>query len=229
MECVEFDQVVLGGGSAGYAAARVLADGGQRVAVVDGSAELGGLCILRGCMPTKALLQSAEVAHAVQSSALFGIQTTFNGVDFDQVMRRKGWLIDDFAGYRREQLTSGERFQLFRSPGRFVDAHTVELDSGQRLSAQGFVIATGSKISDAPLASLATVGYLDSDDVLRLERLPESILVLGGGVIAVEFAQFFVRMGVRVTLIQRSAQLLKEVDEDAAQVLAQVLEREGVE
>src|ERR1051326_677201 len=103
----DYDVAVVGGGSAGFAAARTTASAGLRTVVIEGGVEVGGLCILRGCMPTKALLQSAEVLHHARRSAPFGIQTERVSADFQAVMARKNRLISEFADYRRQQLNSG--------------------------------------------------------------------------------------------------------------------------
>lgn len=222
-----FDVAVIGGGSAGYAAARVSASLGKRVAVVEGGREVGGLCILRGCMPTKALLQASEVAHLVRKASTWGIHATPGPADLSAVMARKDLLIADFAGYRRGQLSDG-RFTLLRHSARFVNPREIELDSGDTLSADGFVLATGSVVAPAELPGLVEAGFWTSDDALTAARPPESLIVLGGGAVAVEFAQFFSRMGTEVTVVQRSGQLLKDFDADAATVLQTVFEREGI-
>jgi len=222
----DFDAAVIGGGSGGYAAARSIALAGLKTAVIDGADELGGLCILRGCMPTKALLYAAEVMHLASHPEPWGIRADVN-FDFAKVMARKDAQIKDFADYRVQQLTAG-KFELVRAMARFTDPHTLALSNGRTLTAKDFVIATGSTLAPSPLPQLNEVGYLTSDTALELKRLPRSIIVLGGGAVALEFAQFFARFGVKVTLIQRSPHVLHEMDSDTAAVIEEVFRREGI-
>lgn len=224
---LEFDAVVIGGGSAGYAAARTLAAGGARTAVIDGASELGGLCILRGCMPTKALLHAAELRHSIEAARAWGIQAQSVSVDVAALFGRKAGLIAEFAGYRRGQLESG-RFVLLRSRARFTDRNTVLLADGRTVRAGHFVIATGSKVAPPPVPALAGIGCLTSDDCVDRARLPKSLAVLGGGAIAVEFAQFFARLGTEVTVIQRSPHLLRDFDPAAAVEVEKAFRREGL-
>lgn len=223
----EYDVAVIGGGSGGYAAARTAASGGLKTAVIEGGEEVGGLCILRGCMPTKALLHSAEVLHLAQNSPIFGIRPSAIDFSLAEMIARKDRLIKGFAEYRQKQLES-KRFDFIRARASFKDAHTVQLSTGGELRAKHFVIATGSTIAPAPVPTLAQVGCITSDDALFLKKLPKSMIVLGGGAVAAEFAQFFCRLGVQVTLIQRSPHILKEEDEDAARVIEAVFRREGM-
>jgi pyruvate/2-oxoglutarate dehydrogenase complex dihydrolipoamide dehydrogenase (E3) component len=224
----EFDSVVIGGGSAGYAAARTLAAGGAKAAVVDGAKELGGLCILRGCMPTKALLHAAELRQAIREASDWGIDAGPVSIDLVRMFGRKSWLIDDFAGYRRKQLGDG-RFELIRSTASFVDEQTLVLGDGSRIRAGHFVIATGSVISPPPIAGMAEAGFLTSDTALELARLPESLIVLGAGAVAVEFAQFFARLGVKVSVVLRGDHLLRASDPDAAGEVEKAFRREGID
>jgi pyruvate/2-oxoglutarate dehydrogenase complex dihydrolipoamide dehydrogenase (E3) component len=224
----DFDVAVIGGGSGGYAAARTAAGAGLKTVVVEGGEEAGGLCILRGCMPTKALLYASEILHLAGHPEPWGIHTANVSFDFARVMARKNALIGEFAEDRRRQLADG-RFGFLRANARFRDRHTVALDNNRMLSARHFVVATGSSVAPPPLPQLRETGYLTSDDALRLSQLPESLIVLGGGLIACEFAQFFARFGVKVSLLQRSEHVLREFDTDAATVIEKVFRREGIE
>lgn len=224
----DHDVAVLGGGSAGYTVARTTAAEGLRCVVIENGDELGGLCILRGCMPTKLLLYAAEVMHLVRHAAAWGVHVENAGFDFTEVMARKRRLIGEFAGERRAQLTDGA-FELVRGHAGFLDAHTLEVSGHGSISASHFVIATGSVVAPPPLDELREVGYLTSDDALELTRLPKSLLVLGGGPVAVEFAQFFARFGVRTTIVQRGKHLLSGLDADAAEVIETVFRREGID
>jgi pyruvate/2-oxoglutarate dehydrogenase complex dihydrolipoamide dehydrogenase (E3) component len=222
----DFDVAIVGGGSGGYAAARTAVAEGLRTVVIEGGEEVGGLCILRGCMPTKALLYAAEVMHLASHSEAWGIRSEVS-FDFAKVMARKNKLIKEFANHRAQQLTNG-KFKFIRAMARFIDPHTLELSTGERFTAKAFVIATGSSVAPSPLPVLNKVGYIDSDTALKLTKLPRSLMVLGGGAVALEFAQFFARFGVKVTLIQRSPHVLHEMDSDAADVIENVFRREGI-
>ncbi|MES2474178.1 MAG: NAD(P)/FAD-dependent oxidoreductase [Verrucomicrobiota bacterium] len=228
MEIQHFDYVVIGGGSAGYAAARTARASFDRVAIIDGSDDLGGLCILRGCMPSKTLIYSAEVLHLAQHGKIFGLEIPQASVDMPALHRRKLATIEDFASYRREQLES-DRFHLIRDRARFVDEQTVVLEkSGQAIRADHFMIATGSVVNTPDVPGLAETPHWTSDEVLDLDFLPESVIVLGGGIVACELAQFLNRVGTRVIQIQRSETLLKETSPEAAEVIGRVFREEGI-
>jgi dihydrolipoamide dehydrogenase len=227
MKRFDFDIAVIGGGSGGYAAARTAASAGLKTAVIEGGKEVGGLCILRGCMPTKALLYAAEVKHLAEHAETWGVRAGKVSFDFAKVMARKNAQIKDFADFRVQQLNAG-KFKFIRANASFLDAHTVKLSSGKKITAKHFVIATGSRVAPAPLAQLNEVGFITSDDAIALKKLPKSLIILGGGAIACEFAQFFARFGVKVTLIQRSEHILKEFDADAGIEIEKVFRREGI-
>ena len=178
-------------------------------------------------MPTKALLYAAEVKHLAEHAETWGVRASRVTFDFAKVMARKAAQIKDFADFRVQQLNAG-KFKFIRANATFLDAHTVALSNGKKLTAKYFVIATGSRVAPSPLPQLDEAGYLTSDDAVALKRLPKSIIILGGGAIACEFAQFFQRFGVQVTLIQRSERILKEFDADAGAAVEKVFRREGM-
>ncbi|KAB2649841.1 MAG: NAD(P)/FAD-dependent oxidoreductase [Verrucomicrobia bacterium] len=223
----DFDVAILGAGSAGYAAARTATTAGLKTVLIEGGQEVGGLCILRGCMPSKALLYASEVLHLARNGKTWGLKPGKIGFDFKKVMARKAAMIEDFASYRRKQLASG-KFQFIRKNAKFTDAHTLKLSNGKNLTATHFVIGTGSVVSRPPLPSFDEVDYITSDHALSLQKLPKSLIVLGGGAIACELAQFFARFDVKVTQIQRSPHVLREFDNDAGAVIKTAFQREGI-
>ncbi len=217
--------VVIGGGSAGYAAARTAHQAGAEVAVID-QGPLGGLCILRGCMPTKALLRSASAMALARRGPEFGLATGNPTADWGAVMQRKDRLVAEFAGYRTEQLRDG-RFTLYEDRARFLAPMTLDV-GGRVISAERIIIATGSVPQRLAVPGLSTLGPWTSDDALELQQQPESLIVLGGGPVALELAQFFQRLGTRVTLVQRSPHVLSQDDADLAAPLEARLRQEGM-
>jgi pyruvate/2-oxoglutarate dehydrogenase complex dihydrolipoamide dehydrogenase (E3) component len=223
-----YDFIVIGGGSAGFNAARVAAGHGLRTAVVDGARQLGGLCILRGCMPSKTLLYAAEILHRAQHGAAFGLVVRGARANLPAVQARKRRIIAEFANHRVRQLEAGP-YRLFRARARFVDPHTIELSDGRRLRGRHFLIATGSKVAIPPVPGLDRVKSWTSDEVLQLDFVPPSVLVLGGGVVAVELAQYLRRIGSRVVLLQRSEHTLRDHSPEAARVVEAGLRADGIE
>jgi len=223
-----YDFIVIGGGSAGFNAARVAAGLGLKTAIIDGARDLGGLCILRGCMPSKTLLYMAEVLHLAQKGKTFGLKIPLARADMRAIHARKRKIIAEFAAYRTKALKSG-KFDLIRAYARFRDAHTLDLSNGRTVRARHILIGTGSKVSVPPVPGLAEAKFWTSDDVLDLDFVPKSVLVLGGGIVACELAQFLNRIGTRVTLIQRSPNILRDHSEDASCVIQQAFADEGIE
>lgn len=230
MDAYEF--VVIGGGSAGYAGARTAHALGLRTAVVDGAPELGGLCILRGCMPSKTLLESARRYRVIRNAAEFGLSASDPGFDIAKIIARKRKLIAEFSDYRAGQLQDG-RFDLFRGSAEFTGPGSLLVTSADGsqipLEAKTILIATGSAISIPPIPGLADAGCLTSDDLLDRESLPESLIVLGGGPVALEMASYARAFESKVTVIQRSPQILRGSDKDAADALANGLRADGIE
>lgn len=218
---------MIGGGSAGYHAASSASSAGLRVGLIESAERFGGLCILRGCMPTKTLLRSAEIAQLVRESDELGIHSSNPRVDWPAVRKRKDELVEEFASYRRVSAEKLANVEIIRGRAEFLGPDSIEV-GGRVLRAPNFAVTTGSEIAIPPLPGLEEVGYIDSDEAQILERLPESLLVIGGGAVALEFAQLFLRLGVAVTVIQRSAHILSGMDSAIGIALAGYLEREGM-
>lgn len=222
-----YDLICIGGGSAGFNAARVATGLNKKVAVIDGAKQLGGLCILRGCMPSKTLIYAAEILHHAQHADKFGLKVTGARADMAAIHARKKRIIDDFAQHRVKALTGG-KFDLFRAYARFTDAHTVVLSDGTRLRGKKFLIGTGSKVSVPPVPGLAEAKSWTSDEVLDLDFIPKSVIVLGGGIVACELAQYLNRIGSKVTLVQRSQNILRDHSAEASEVVQQAFVDEGI-
>jgi pyruvate/2-oxoglutarate dehydrogenase complex dihydrolipoamide dehydrogenase (E3) component len=222
-----FDLIVVGGGSAGYAAAKTAAtEFGARVAVVD-RGPLGGLCILAGCMPSKAFVQSARVAHLVSEAAEFGIEVEGWRPDWPAILARKKRLIQGYADYRNTSLMELPNTTLVLGEARFVGATTLRVGD-REISAPRIVLTAGSRPMVPPIPGLEETGYWLSDQALSAERLPQSLTVIGGGVIALEAGQFFARLGVRVTIIEAAPRLLAREDADVSEVITRRLVKEGM-
>ena len=220
------DVIVIGGGSAGYAAARTARDAGADVAIVD-RGPLVGLCIPRDRMPTKAILRSAEVAALLRRAKEFGLSPVSAQPDLSVIVDRKDRLVREFADYRIQQLRD-PRLTLYQSRAVFRSSHEITV-GGTVLSACSFILAIGSRPSDFQIPGLAQAGYFASDTILDLRTQPGSLIVLGGGAVALELGQFFARLGTRVTIFQRERTLLSEMDEDVGLTLEAALIDEGIE
>lgn len=224
----DFDFVVIGGGSGGYAGAHLAAQLGLKTALVEGAREMGGLCILRGCMPSKTLIQSANRYMTLRRAKEFGLRAENIAFRGEEILKRKRRLIGAFADYRRKQLESG-RFELVRGWGRFVDAHTLEVEgeNPRRLTAS-FLIATGSTLKVVDVPGLKETGFLDSDAVLESAHIPKSVIMLGAGPVALEFAHYYSALGSEVTIVQRGEQVLRDMDGDVAMAVSDALCDRGV-
>ncbi|MDA8633949.1 NAD(P)/FAD-dependent oxidoreductase [Verrucomicrobiales bacterium] len=228
MNTQSYDFIIIGGGSAGYAAARTAHELGMKTAVIDGADELGGLCILRGCMPSKTLIESSNRFRSIRHAKEFGLRAENPEVKPAEIIARKRQLIGEFAEYRQGQLED-ERFDLIRGTATFTGPNNLvatlkESGETQEIEFRSAFVATGSLITKIPIDGLEEAGYWTSDDVLEAEEIPDSIVVLGGGAIALEMACYLEGLGKDVTVVQRSDQLLRGSDRDLAKTLESALQ-----
>jgi pyruvate/2-oxoglutarate dehydrogenase complex dihydrolipoamide dehydrogenase (E3) component len=218
------DFVVVGAGSGGFAAACTAREFGCSAALVD-RGPLGGLCILRGCMPSKAVLASSDALWDARHAAALGVVVSSASPDVPKIFERKRSLVREFADYR---ISGIEQFPLYQGEARFLSRTELAVGDDVVIEATHFVIATGSVVTPPPYPGLAETGFVDSDAVLELDRIPRSAIVLGGGYTACELGQFLSRMGAQTTILIRSGHLLTGADDDVGDALTGYFREEGI-
>jgi len=218
--------VIIGGGPAGYVAAIHAAHLGANVALIEKD-KLGGTCLNRGCIPTKALVRSAEVLRDAKRSSDFGIDIDNIKVNFQKVMTRKSEVVDKLvAGV--EQLMKANKISVYRGVGHILSPHLVKIND-EDIATKKIIIATGSESALLPVPGLDLPGVLTTDDILELKELPESLVVIGGSHTGVELASIFNAMGTKVTIVKRRPLLLEPIDEEIGRRFAQTLPRQDIE
>src|SRR2546421_648460 len=219
-----FDLVVIGGGPGGYVAALRAAQLGAKTAIVEKD-RMGGTCLVRGCIPTKALLQSSELYTMARDGAAFGLVADRIGFDWTAAQKRKGSVVDQLVKGVEGLLKAGG-VTSFKGGARLAGKGKVAID-GQTLNAKDIVIATGSAVSRIPLKGAELT--IDSDQVLELKEVPRRLAVLGGGVVGMEFAAMFAALGSKVTVLEMLPQVLAMVDADLVAVYSKHLSKVGGE
>ena len=220
-----YDLVVLGGGSGGYACALRAAELGKRVALVE-KEKVGGTCLHRGCIPTKALLHAAEIADQARESTKFGIKTSFEGVEMPGVLSYQSSVVDRLWKGLQSTIAS-RKIDTIIGDGRLVSPTSVRVNDTV-YEAGHVVLATGSVPRSLPGLDIDGTRVITSDDALRLDRVPRSVIVLGGGVIGVEFASVWRSFGADVTIVEMLPQLLPLEDESSAKHLQRMFRRRGI-
>lgn len=222
-----YDLVIIGGGSAGYSAAGTAASYKKKVCIVE-KGPFGGLCILRGCMPSKTLIHSARIAELIRKAKEFGIHVDQNiKVDAKHIVERKNKIIKGFADYRLNNVKKNKYIDLVMGKANFISKNKVQVGN-KIIEGKNFLISTGSKILIPNIPGLKETGYITSDDALELKKFPKSIIVLGGGPVTLELAYYFFNLGVEVTVIQRSKHVMSDNDEDLAEVIEESFRKKGI-
>jgi len=220
-----YDLVVLGGGSGGYACALRAAELGKRVALIEKD-KVGGTCLHRGCIPTKALLHAAEIADNTRESASFGIRSTFEGIDVPGVLSYKNGVVDRLWKGLQSTIAS-RKIDTIEGEGRLVSPTSVQVGDTV-YEAEHIVLSTGSEPRSLPGLEIDGERVITSDHALVLDRVPESVIILGGGVIGVEFASVWRSFGAEVTIVEMLPQLVPLEDENSAKLLQRAFRRRGI-
>jgi pyruvate/2-oxoglutarate dehydrogenase complex dihydrolipoamide dehydrogenase (E3) component len=221
-----YDVIVIGGGSAGGSIAAGAAGRGARVASIE-QWKVGGTCLNVGCDPTKTMVRSAEVLHLAREAARFGVNVGEAAVDWPALMRHVETVIDTIRGGDGDRNVRALGIDLFKEHARFVSPSDVVV-GGQRITSERIVVATGAINTPPPIDGLGETGYITNDDAVALPHQPRSLAIIGGGPVAVEFAQIFARLGTEVTLLGSRDQILPKEEPALAEALTAVLQREGV-
>ena len=227
----KFDIAVIGSGSAGYVAAIRAADLGKKVAIIE-HREIGGTCLNRGCIPTKALLRSAEVYTLEKESETFGVKATDVSFDTNAIQKRKQAVVN--------RLVSGVNFLLKarkvvikKGSGKLLDEHTIEIKNGEnteRISAKDIIIATGSEPAMIPAFKIDRKNVLTSDEALNLTEFPKDILIVGAGAIGIEFGTFLSTFGTKVTIVEMMPQVVPTLkDKKLANIIERMLKKKGID
>lgn len=223
---VEYDIVVIGGGSGGLVVASAAAQLKAKVALVERD-RLGGDCLWYGCVPSKSLIHAARVAYEVKNSQRFGVHTNPPTIDFGQATRYVQKVISAIQPHDSPERFEGLGVEVISGVGKFVDRHTLDVN-GRKFKARAFVIATGSRPKIPPISGLKEVQFLTNEIVFSLTERPQSLAIIGAGPIGCELGQSFQRLGTEVTLINSRPHLLPKEDPEVADVVEKQFINEGM-
>ena len=217
-----FDLIVIGSGS-GLDVANAAAQSGLKVAIVEKD-RMGGTCLNRGCIPSKLLIHSADVAEAIKTAGNFGINVEGYSVDFERIVRRSTSIVDSDSDGILNAFSEVDNPELFHGEGKFVGTKTMKVN-GQAIRADKILIAAGTRPRIPEVKGLEGSGFITSDEAFRLTRQPTVLTILGGGYIAAELAHFYGALGTKVNIIQRRTVLLPREDEEVAEKFTEVFSR----
>ncbi|MFW9815872.1 MAG: dihydrolipoyl dehydrogenase [Candidatus Thorarchaeota archaeon] len=218
----EYDLIVIGSGS-GMAVASGAYEQGLRVAIVE-NGPMGGICLNRGCIPTKILTYVADIITQAKHLEELGVKVKIEKIDYPWIMNRMRNEVDKDSRNQGESVDAAEGIDWYKGTGTFVDDYTMEID-GERIRAPNIMIAAGSRPLIPDIKGLDEVDYITNDGALHLMKQPKSMLIVGGGYVATEFGHFFSAVGTDVTIIGRNRYLVKNEDPDVSEILKDELSK----
>jgi len=228
----QYDGIIIGSGQGANPLARALAGTGSKTALIERQ-YVGGTCINYGCTPTKTMVASGRVAYLARRAGDYGVQVGKIEIDMGKVRERKRAIVQSFRQGGERRIRETANLDFLQGEASFVDRNTLEIkvSGGQvvRIKGKTIFINTGCRPAVPPISGLNEVPWLDSTSIMELDRVPEHLLVLGGGYIGLEFGQMFRRFGSAVTVVQRGRQLLAREDPDVAEAVAAILQEDGIE
>ncbi len=224
----DFDIGVLGGGAAGLTVASGASQFGAKTLLIEKEKELGGDCLYYGCVPSKTLIRTAHVYHMMKNAWKYGLPgVDMPPVDYRDVAKRIQYVIGTIKKHDSEERFCKLGVKVEFGNATFTDEHSI-LINGNTYSANKWVIATGSSPYVPPIQGIDQTPYITNKEIFSLDSLPKSMIVIGAGPIAIEMAHSFCRLGTKVTVIQRSGQILSKEDKDLADIVMNVLSDEGI-
>ena len=223
---MKYDAIIIGTGQAGSPLAGALADKGWKVAVIE-KGNLGGTCINTGCTPTKTMVHRAQVAHYARNASRWGVIASGVGVDLPKIVAQKNEVVQGSRDSQQKNIDKRPNLRLYRGKAEFTGPHQVKV-ADDLLESEKIFINAGARPTIPSVAGLANVKYLTNETIMELLEVPDSLVILGGGYIGLEFGQMFARFGSQVTIIQKAGQIVPHEDPEMAAELQKALEAEGV-
>ncbi len=222
----KFDAIVIGTGQSGPNLAKKCGEKGWRVAIIE-EGHFGGSCINTGCTPTKTLVAHAKIAESIRRAGEFGIEVGAPHVDYAKVKKRVDGIVQSRSHWVKQSLQETPNCTLFEGHAAFVDPYHVQVN-GILLEGKKFFLDVGAKPHVPPIPGLDKIPYLTNISLLALETLPQHLLILGGGYIALEFGQIYRRLGSQVTILQHGPRIMSKEDPDISEAIHKFLEKEGI-
>lgn len=227
----ELDAIIIGTGQGGKPLAGAFAEAGWRTAIIEKD-RVGGVCVVRGCTPTKTMVASARVAHVARRAGDYGVRTGEVSVDLAKVRERKRAIVDSWSAGSQRGMERHETLELVLGTARFAGPHEIEVDmnrgGSRRLRAPKIFLNVGARHRIPSLDGLDSVPWLDATSLMELDEVPEHLVILGGGFIGLEFGQMFRRFGARVTIVEQR-RLVSREDEDVSEGLEEIFREEGID